>query len=242
MSPRASQVSEQRVRRQLNSGGRNYNVPGSPAALRNFQLNSNIPVGMEEVQQQFVTERVGTTSRVNLALDDNVTEGQANEGQGAEQALTWESQHHFRLSALLDDNLQMIDLVQEIEDDFATNKRLLNSLDKVGLEAECRMKMFNLSNNIIKKNLLKTNPTFDNRVESTIRQLQEEVQQVLLDLQSLKGEYFAAVDYICHKDVNTLRVDTVRRTRTKQLEIISKLDRVHSQINDQTTDVQEFHV
>lgn len=49
---------------------------------------------------------------------------------------------------------------------------------------------------------------------------------MIRNLQTLKGEYFAAVDGVCFKDVNILRADTVKRTRIKQLEIVSKLDRI----------------
>lgn len=79
-------------------------------------------------------------------------------------------------------------------------------------------------------------------MEATIRQLQEEAQQLTLNLQSLKGEYFAAMDYVCFRDVNALRADTVVRTRTKQLELITRLDRIHAKVNGQTTDIQQFQV
>jgi hypothetical protein len=76
------------------------------------------------------------------------------------------------LKANFTETKEIMDIVHEIEEDYASSKKEINIFDTMALEADVTIKVIKQSYKILKEHLYKNNPNFDTEnVQNTIHQL-----------------------------------------------------------------------
>lgn len=146
-----------------------------------------------------------------------------------------------------DESKQIMDIVHEIEGDYGKSKIQINKFDTMALSADCSIKTLKQAYRVLKENLYKGNPNFDqNKTEATIYQLKQHIEVDATTLGALKGEYFAINDTVINKDVNIFKLEQVKRTRAKQLRVLEKLEPVEIDIAKQSKKIiafeHDFHI
>lgn len=77
-----------------------------------------------------------------------------------------------KMKANFDESKQIMALVEEIEEDYFSSKKEVNSFDTSALYSDCKIKTLKKAYRIVKENLYKDNPNFDQeKCEATIHQL-----------------------------------------------------------------------
>lgn len=164
---------------------------------------------------------------------------------GASTALGGESDDEDvdvkKLKVNFDETKQIMAIVHEIEGDYTDSKKQINKYDAMALEADVTIKTIKASYRILKENLYRDNPNFDqDKIEGTIHQLKQAVESDANALGALKGEYFSTNDVIINKDSHVFKLDMVKRTRAKQLRVLDKFEKVEADIAVQAGKITKF--
>lgn len=94
---------------------------------------------------------------------------------------------------------------------------------------------------MLKEHLYQDNPNFDqDKIEATIYQLKKHIEDDANELNVLKGQYFSTNDTVVNKDINTFKLDQVKRTRDKQHKVLEKFEEVETCINEQFEKLAKF--
>lgn len=208
------------------------------------------------VTDSFPGCRIVSPADVELNMEDNGISASDRRKQNAERRSQLAETHPIngaggesdeeeidvkKMKVNFDETKQIMAIVHEIEQDYTSSKVQVNKFDSMALEADCAIKTLKQSYRVLKENLYKDNPNFDQqKIEGTIHQLKQAIESDAAALSALKGEYFATNDAVVNKDSNVFKIDQVKRTRAKQLRVLEKFERVEQDIQLQSDKILNF--
>lgn len=136
---------------------------------------------------------------------------------------------------------EILKLAKEYEAVFNSSKQEINVLDKLGIRSVVVVRVHRQSYSIIKENVYKTDPNFDTEmIGENIHNLKKSSQDALDQLSRLKGEYFCVNDTVINKDINTFKLDQIKKSKIKQTSILEKLPAVDTVVNREAAVVKSF--
>jgi len=135
-----------------------YNRMASPGDVQ-LNLLDDAPVDMNTSDKR----KQNSERRSQVALTSSVHEGENSDDDTVDIK---------KMKVNFDEHKDIMVIVKQIEKDFYAEKSDINKFDTMAIEANCLIQTMKQSYKILKENLYKSNPNFDqSKIEANVHQL-----------------------------------------------------------------------